>query len=59
MLGILDWILVGYYKMKQGILKQNLSRCYRFESADTLCEQFSKFRNTLKIEKEETKDKYP
>ena len=59
MLGILDLRLVGYYKIKQGILHQNLCRCYRFESADILCEQFNKFVNTLKKEKEETKDKYP
>ena len=51
--------LVGYYKIKQGILQQNLSRYYRFESADILCEQFNKFINTLKKEKEEMKEKYP
>ena len=43
MLWILDLRLVGYYKIKQGILQQNLSKYYRFESADTLCEQFNKF----------------
>ena len=48
MLGILDLRLVGYYKIKQGILQQNLSRYYKPESADTLCEQFNKFINTLK-----------
>ena len=36
MLGILDLRLIGYYKIKQGILQQNLTKCYRFESADTL-----------------------
>ena len=59
MLGILDLRSVGYYKIKQGILLPNLSRYYRFESADILCEQFNKFVNTLKKEKEETKEKYP
>ena len=58
MLGILDLRLVAYYKIKQGILQQNLDRYYRFESADSLCEQFNKFINTLK-EKEEMKEKYP
>ena len=58
MLGILDLRLVGYYKIKQGILEQNLSRYYRFQSANILCEQFNKFVNTLKKEKEETKEKY-
>ena len=59
MLGILDLRLVGYYKIKERILKQNLSRYYRFESADILCEQFNKFINILKKEKEEMKEKYP
>ena len=36
-------------------MQQNLNRYYRFQSADILCEQF----NTLKKEKEETKEKYP
>ena len=31
-LGILDLRLLGYYKIKQGVLQQNLSRCYEFES---------------------------
>ena len=45
MLGILDLRLRGYYKIKQGILQQNVSKYYRFESVDTLCEQFNEFIN--------------
>ena len=37
MLGILDLRSIGYYKIKQGILQQNLSKYYRFKSADILC----------------------
>ena len=59
MLGILDLRLEGYYKIKQGILQQNLSRYYTFESADILCKQCNKFINTFKKEREETKKKYP
>ena len=58
MLGVLDLKLIGYYKIKQGILQQNLSKYYRFKSADTLYEQFNKFVSTMK-EKKETKEKYP
>ena len=58
MLGILDLGSVGYHKIKQGILQQNLSRYYRFELADVLCERFNKFINTLKKEKQETKEEY-
>ena len=57
MLGILVLISVVYYEIKQGILQQNLSRYNRFESADTLCEQFNKLINTLKKEKEVKKEK--
>ena len=60
MLGILHLSSIGYYKIKQGILQQNLSKYYRFEPVDTLCEQFNKFINTLKNEKkEEMQEKYP
>ena len=59
-IGILDLRLMGYYKIKQGKVQQNLSNYYRFELADTVCEQFNRFINTLKKkEKEETQEKYP
>ena len=48
MLGILDLRSLGYYKIKQGILQQDLSKYYKFEGADTLCKHFNKFINTLK-----------
>ena len=41
MLGILDVRSMGYYKIKQGILQQNLSKYHRFKSTDTLCKQFN------------------
>ena len=53
MLEIVDLRLLGYYLIKQGILQQDLSKYYRFERADTLCEYFfNKFTNTLKKERE-------
>ena len=48
MLRILDLQSLGYYKIKQGILQQNLSKYYKFKRADNLCEHFNKFINTLK-----------
>ena len=44
-LRIPDLRLVGYYKIKQGILQQNISRYYRFESVGILREQLNKFVN--------------
>ena len=53
---------LGYYKVKQGVLKQNLNKLYHFESADTVCDQFNRLINTLRKKEEEKgkgKDKYP
>ena len=60
-IGIVDLRALGYYKIKQGILQQNLSKYYRFERAETLCEYFNKFINTLKKDREqvEQKESYP
>ena len=59
-LGILDLRSLGYYKIKQGILQQNLSRYYEFESAEKVCTQFNKLINTLKREQSlDTGEKYP
>ena len=61
MLGIVDLRSLGYYKIKQGVLQQNLSCMYQFESANTVCDQFNRLINTLRKEEEETSgtDKYP
>ena len=60
MLGIVDLRSLGYYKIKQGVLQQNLSCMYHFESASMVCDQFNRLINTLKKEEEETcnTDKY-
>ena len=52
MIGIVDLRLLGYYKIKRGILQQNLNTYYKFERAETLCEYFNKFINILKKERE-------
>ena len=53
MIRIIDLRSLGYYKIKQGILQQNLSRYYRFKKAEKLCKYFNKFVNTLKKEREQ------
>ena len=60
-LGIIDLRSLGYYKIKQGVLQQNLSCMYHFESANEVCNQFNKLINTLRKEEKETcnTDKYP
>ena len=60
MIGIVDLRSLGYYKIKQGILQQNLKRYYKFERAEKLCKYFNKFINTPKKEREQkAEDKYP
>ena len=61
MIGIIDLRSLGYYKIKQGIFQQNLSRYYRFEKAEKLCEYFNRFVNTLNQEREQEllEGKYP
>ena len=60
-LGFVDLRMLGYYKIKQGVLQQNLSCMYHFESMNTVCDQFNRLINTLRTEEEETSgtDKYP
>ena len=50
MLGIFYLRSLGYYKIKQGVLQQNLSKCYHFESAAKLYEKFNAIVNKRKEE---------
>ena len=56
MIGIIDLRSLGYYKIKQGVLQQNFSCMYHFESVNTVCDQFNRLINTLRKEEEETND---
>ena len=59
MIGILDLRSLGYYKVKQGVLQQNLNKYYCFEEASKVCEEFNKMVDVLKEEEEKSKEKYP
>ena len=41
-IGILDLRSLGYYKIKQGVLQQNLDKYYQFEKVDKICADFNK-----------------
>ena len=59
-LGILDLRALGYYKIKQGVLQQNLIKYYEFESVEKLCDQYNHLVNMLKKEENiDTGEKYP
>ena len=58
--GILNLRSIGYYKIQQVVLQQNLSKFYNFESVENVCNQFNNLINTLKKkDKLETGEKYP
>ena len=61
--GIVDLRSLGYYKIKQGVLQQNLSHCYHIESPESVYDQYNRLANTISKEEKEAsvcgKDKYP
>ena len=60
MLGIIDLRSLGYYKIKQGVLQQNLSHINHFQSAHKVCDQFNRLFNMLrKEERMESTERYP
>ena len=60
-IGILDLRSLGYYKIKQGVLQQNLNKYYYWEEVDKVCEEFKKMVETIRWEEEKDrkKQKYP
>ena len=59
-LGILDLRSIGYYKIKQGELQQNLIKYYEFKLAEKLCDQYNNLINILRKEQSiDTGEKYP
>ena len=59
-IGILDLRLLGYYKIKQGVLQQNLDNYYQFEEVDKMCAEFNKIMEEKRQEnKKDSKDRYP
>ena len=59
--GVVDLRSLGCYKINQGVLQQNLSCMYHFESTNMVCDQFNRLINTLRKEEAKTNsvDKYP
>ena len=59
-IGILNLRSLGYNKIWQGVLQQNLSKFYNVEPVENACTHFSNLINTLKKEETtETGGKYP
>ena len=58
MIEILDLRSLGYCKIKQGVLQQNLGKHYHFETAEYVFNHFNRFVNLLK-KGENSKENYP
>ena len=59
-ISILDLRSLGYYKIKQGVLQQNLNKYYQFEEADKVCVEFNKMVEAIRQdEKSDRRQKYP
>ena len=59
-IGILDLRSLGYYKIKQGILQQNLNKYYQFEEVDKVCADFNRMiEEKRQEEKNDSEERYP
>ena len=59
MLGVVDLRLLGFYKIKQEVLQEHLSRHYYFELADDVCDQYNRLINLMRKEEERSEGKFP
>ena len=59
MMGIVDLRSLGFYKIKQEVLQENLGRHYPFELADNVCNQYNRFVNLMRKEEENSEGKFP
>ena len=58
--GILDLRSLGYYKIKQRVLHQNLDKYYQFEEVDKICEDFNRIMEEKRQEeKNDNEERYP
>ena len=59
-IGILDLRSLGYYKIKQGVLQQNLDKYYQFEEMNKICVDFNKLvEEKRQEEKMNSEENYP
>ena len=59
-ISILDLRSLGYYKIKQGVLQQNLNKYYHFEKVDKICTDFNRImKKKRQEEKNGSEESYP
>ena len=59
MMGTVDLRLLGFYKIKQEVLQEHLSRHYHFELAYDVCDQYNRLVNLMRKEEEKSEGKFP
>ena len=59
MMGVVDLRSLGFYKIKQEVLQEHLSRHYHFELADDVCDQYNRLINLMRKEEENSEGKFP
>ena len=59
MIGVVDLRSLGFYKIKQEVLQEHLSRHYHFELADNVCDQYNRLINLMRKEEENSEGKFP
>ena len=58
MMGVLDLRSLGFYKIKQEVLQEHLSRHYHFKLADDVCDQYTRLVNLMRKEEENSEGKF-
>ena len=59
MMGVVDLRSLGFYKIKQEVLQEHLSRHYHLELADNVCDQYNRLVNLMRKEEENSEGKFP
>ena len=59
MMGVVDLRSLGFYKIKQEVLQEHLSRHYHFKLADEVCGQYNRLVNLMRKEKENSEGNLP
>ena len=56
MIGVVDLRSLGFYKIKQEVLQEHLSKHYHFRLADDICNQYNRFINIMRKVEENSKE---
>ena len=58
MMEVVDLRSLGFYKIKQEVLQEHLSRHYHFELAADVCDQYNRLVNLMRKEEEKSEGKF-